>query len=191
MPWHLAIDRRGAPVRQAPIGTRAAASARPTPTRRCGSASVCRMCSTRRSSARRSRSRSPRRTSGSRRVRGDSVRPRGRRRHYAGYALRLRPYSRGHSLLVDEALRARATGSFRGRAGAPRSRPRHVSLRHVVEPGRLRAATGIGIGPNRLDEIRRRREGVRHPRRRGALPQPDRVARCRSGCASSAGSSEP
>ena len=57
---------------------------------------------------------------------------------YEGYAQRLRPYVTDTSLYVDSALRDGKTRALRGRAGdAARPRPRHVSVRHVVEPGRL------------------------------------------------------
>ena len=57
---------------------------------------------------------------------------------YAGLAERLAPYVGDASLLVDEALRARQGRALRGRAGdAARPRPRHVSVRHVVEPDRV------------------------------------------------------
>ena len=74
--------------------------------------------------------------------------------------------------------RGRPARPVRGRAGhLPRPRPRHVSLRHVVEPG----------GRRRLRRCRRRaplhrpghrhRQGVRHPGRLGAVP--DRALRRR------------
>ena len=71
-------------------------------------------------------------------------------------------------------------GAVRERAGdVPRPRPRHVSLRHVEQPGRRRhrrrrrrRAAG--------DRARHRdREGVRHPRRQ--RPVPDRAVRRRRG----------
>ena len=73
---------------------------------------------------------------------------------YEGYAQRLRPIVGDASLLVDEALRARARGAVRGRAGnAARPRPRHVSVRDLVQPGRLRRGDRIGIGPTRIDRV--------------------------------------
>ena len=67
--------------------------------------------------------------------------------------------------------RGRPARAARRRAGhLPRPRPRHVPLRHVVEPG----------GRRRLRRCRRRsplhrprhrhRQGLRHPRRRGSVP---------------------
>ena len=48
-----------------------------------------------------------------------------------------------------------ASSCFEGAQGdAARPRPRHVSVRDLVEPGgRRRAATGVGIGPNRIDAV--------------------------------------
>ena len=75
-----------------------------------------------------------------------------------------------------------ATGErvlLRGRAGdAARPRPRHVSVRHLVEPDRRRRPrSSSGSGRQRIDEVRRRREGVRDARRRGAVPERDRGRR--------------
>ena len=98
---------------------------------------------------------------------------------YEGYAQRLRPYVADTSLLVDRALRDGQARAVRGRAGdAARPRPRHVSVRHLVEPDRRRRPRpGIGIGPTRIDAVDRRREGVRDARRRRAVPDRDRGAR--------------
>ena len=106
---------------------------------------------------------------------------------YEGFAQRLRPYVADTSLLVDERDPRRSERPARGRAGdAARPRPRHVSVRHLVEPDRRRAPRpGSGSG-RRGSTGARRLEGVRHPRRRRAVPErdggPDRRA-----CASSAG----
>ena len=66
-----------------------------------------------------------------------------------------RPYVGDVSLLVDRALREGKRRALRGRAGdAARPRPRHVSVRHLVEPDRVRSARpGIGIGPTRIDRV--------------------------------------
>ena len=140
MPWHVA-HRPGerAPARQAPDRDdaprhrpgvrgqgRAARHPRAGPARPEDPA------------RRRSRSRSPRRTSGSSASTGPSrSSSRRSRERYEGYAQRLRPYVADTSLLVDRALRRRAVRALRGRAGdAARPRPRHVSVRDLVEPGR-------------------------------------------------------
>jgi adenylosuccinate synthase len=75
---------------------------------------------------------------------------------YEAYAQRLRPYVADTSLLVDRALHeGDATYCLRRRARHPaRPRPRDVSLRHLVQHrGRGNAATGVGIGPNRIDRV--------------------------------------
>ena len=65
-------------------------------------------------------------------------------------------------------------GALRGRAGnAARPRPRHVSVRHLVEPGRVRRGDGHRHRPEPARRDRRRREGVRHARRRGPVPERD------------------
>ena len=56
-----------------------------------------------------------------------------------GYAQRIRPYIADTSLLVDRALRDGAVRPVRGRPGhAARPRPRHVSVRDLVEHRRRR-----------------------------------------------------
>ena len=69
-----------------------------------------------------------------------------------------------------------AARALRGRAGrAARHRPRHVSVRHLVEPGRGRRVHRRG---RRAEGHRRglgHRQGVRHARRR--RPVPDRARR--------------
>ena len=68
-----------------------------------------------------------------------------------------------------------ASSSRAAEGDVPRPRPRHLSIRHVVEPGRGRGVRGRGVGP-RCDRPRRRhREGVHESRGRGAVPE--RVAR--------------
>ena len=151
MPWHLAIDQAPASGGSASSrsGRPAAGSARPTPTRRTASGSGCRTSSTRRSCARRSRSRSPRRTSGSTKVYGEEpIELEELAARYEDYAQRLRPYFADTSLLVDRAIRDGKQVLARGRArDAPRHRPRHVPVRHVVarrSPAARARASGSG-----------------------------------------------
>ena len=136
-----AVARRDRPGERAPPRQAAdrhdpaRASGRATRTRRRGSGSASRTCSSRRSSARRSRSRWPRRTSGSSAStafrRSSSRRSRS---SFEAFAQRIRPYVARH-------VAARRPRAARGHAGAPRRRaghaarprPRHVSVRHLVE----------------------------------------------------------
>jgi adenylosuccinate synthase len=73
---------------------------------------------------------------------------------YADYALRLQPYIADTSLLVDEALRAGQRVLFEGAQGTlldlDHGTYPFVTSSNPVASG---AATGIGIGPNRLEEI--------------------------------------
>ena len=73
---------------------------------------------------------------------------------YESYAQRLRPYVADTSLLVDEALRAGKSVLFEG-AQATLLDLDHGTYPFVTSsnPVASGAATGIGIGPNRLDEI--------------------------------------
>ena len=110
---------------------------------------------------------------------------------YAGYAERLAPFVGDVSLLVDEALRDGKRVLFEGRAGDDaRPRPRHLSVRHVVEPGGVGRGHGDGHRPDADRPRDRRQQGVRDPGRRRAVPVGDRRARTRRACASSAASSE-
>ena len=92
-----------------------------------------------------------------------------------GYAQRLRPYIADTSLLVENALKD--ASALRGRPGDPaRPRPRHVSVRDLVEPDRRRGRHGHR---NRADADRprdRSREGVRDARRRRPVPDRNRGA---------------
>ena len=90
---------------------------------------------------------------------------------YEEHAQRLRPYVADTSLLVDQALRAGQVGAVRRRAGnAARPRPRHVSLRHVVQPRRVGRGNRDRHRPEPARRDRRRREGVRDTGRRGPFP---------------------
>jgi adenylosuccinate synthase len=73
---------------------------------------------------------------------------------YEQYAQRLRPYVADTSLLVDQALRAGQFVLFEGAQGTLLDLD-HGTYPFVTSsnPVASSAATGIGIGPNRLDEI--------------------------------------
>ena len=159
-----------------------AASAPRTPTRRCASACASRTCSTRRSSARSSTSCSARRTACSPRSTtgfpidaeeiGEGV-PRARRRGSA-------PLDRRHRPPRARSARRAAVGAVRGGAGdVPRPRPRHLSVRHVEQPGRRRRLRAAPVSARRDRAHRRDREGVH--RRASAPAVPDRAVRGRRG----------
>ena len=70
---------------------------------------------------------------------------------------------------------------LRGRAGdAARPRPRDVPVRHVVEPDRRGRGRELRDRAESDRRGARRREGVRHPCRRGPVPERDRRARPRA-----------
>ena len=110
---------------------------------------------------------------------------------YLGDGAAPRADDRRHRAPRARGARRRPAGAVRGRAGhVPRPRPRHVSVRHVVEPGRRRRVHRRRRRAARDRPGHRRREGVRHPRRQRSVP--DRAARGRRGrrrCSSSAATS--
>ncbi|MGH3130022.1 MAG: adenylosuccinate synthase [Gaiellaceae bacterium] len=73
---------------------------------------------------------------------------------YEGYAQRLRPYVADTSLLVDRALREGKSVLFEGAQGTLLDLD-HGTYPFVTSsnPVAAAAATGVGIGPNRLDAI--------------------------------------
>ena len=78
--------------------------------------------------------------------------------------------------LVHEALAEGSNVLLEGRAGdVPRSRPRDLSVRHLVEPGRRRRVHRCGDRPAAHPSRDRDRQGLRDPRRR--RPVPDRGQR--------------
>ena len=107
-----------------------------------------------------------------------AARARGARRPDGGVRRAAAAVRRGHVAPRRPGARRREARPARRRAGdAARPRPRHVSVRHVVEPDRGRGDDGRR---HRADAHRprdRRREGVRHARRRRAVPDRDRGAR--------------
>ena len=122
-------------------------------------------------------------------LRGGAVRPRGgvgavRRARGAARAVRRRRLAARRPR-----ARRRQGRALRGRAGdAARPRPRHVSVRHVVEPDRVGRGDRDRHRPDAHRPRARRLEGVRDARRRRAVPVGDRRARPGAGCASSAAS---
>ena len=73
--------------------------------------------------------------------------------------------------LVHEALEAGQHVLLEGRAGhVPRPRPRHVPLRHLVEPGGRRRVHRRRRRPPLHRPGHRHRQGLRHPGRRRAVP---------------------
>ena len=158
MPWHVAIDQASRAAARQPADRHDAPRdrARRMPTRRRGSASASRTCSTRRSCGRRSRSRSPRRTSGSS-ASTRSSRSISRRsgRAYAGLRRAARARIVGDvSLLVDTALRDGKDVLFEG-AQATLLDLDHGTYPFVTSSNPIAsgAATGVGIGPTRIDRV--------------------------------------
>ena len=98
------------------------------------------------------------------------------------FAERLAPYVADTSLLVDRALRGERARALRGRAGhAPRPRPRHLSVRDLVQPDRRRRRGELRHRPEPHRRGARRREGVRDACGRGPVPERDRGTRPRAG----------
>ena len=86
-----------------------------------------------------------------------------------------RPYVADTVGLLHEALAAGAAPPARGRPGdVPRPRPRHLSVRHVVEPDGRRRLRRHRARAARHRPHRRHHQGVHDPRRRRAVP--DRAA---------------
>ena len=105
------------------------------------------------------------------------------------WATRLRPYIADTSLLVDEALARGRRVLLEGAQGTlldvDHGTYPFVTSSNPIAGG---ASTGMGVGPTRIDAVAGRRQGLRHARRRGPVPDRDRGARTRSACASSAAS---
>ena len=94
------------------------------------------------------------------------------------HAERLAPYVADTSLLVDRALRDGRRVLFEGAQGTLLDLD-HGTYPFVTSssPIAAGAAVSFGIGPQRIDEVVGRLEGVRDPRRRGPVPERDRRAR--------------
>ncbi len=95
---------------------------------------------------------------------------------YVTYGHRLERYIADTTRLVHEQLDRGPPRRLRGRAGrAARHRPRHLSVRHLLEPGGGRGVRRRRRGPQGHRRGLGRRQGLQHPRRRG--PVPDRAGR--------------
>ena len=108
---------------------------------------------------------------------------------YLGDGAAPRADDRRHRAPRARGARRRPARALRGRAGhLPRPRPRHLSVRHVVEPGRRRRVHRRGRRPARDRPGRRRRQGVRHAasaagRSRPSCSRATRSATCSSSAA--------
>ena len=156
MPWHVALDRASERrLGKLQIGTTRRGSGRRTATRRRGSGFASRTCSTRRSCGRRSRSRSRRRTIGSSR---STARSRSTSRTFLHATRAMRSGSGRSSQTPPCSSTARCA-----RAATSSSRARRWTLLDLdhgtypfvtsSNPVAGAAATGIGIGPNRIDAV--------------------------------------
>ena len=107
----------------------------------------------------------------------EHVRPRGRRGALRVVRQALAPARHRHVAARRRGAPRRQVGSVRGRTGDPaRSGPRHVSIRHFVQSGCLGCGDGHRDRAESARRDHRRRQGVRHPRRRRALSERDRSA---------------
>ena len=99
----------------------------------------------------------------------------GGRAHLRGLCAAAAPVHRRHVAARRSRAPQRRQRPVRGCAGnAARPRPRHLPVRHLVEPDRRRRGSQLRdrAEPDRRDP--RRLEGVRDPRRRGPVPVGDR-----------------
>ena len=95
-------------------------------------------------------------------------------RYLNEYAPRIEPMVGDTVGLIHDALDAgRSRPARRGPGHLPRPRPRHLSLRHLVQPGGRRRLHRVGPRPARHRPGHRHRQGLRHPGGRG--PVPDRA----------------
>ena len=96
----------------------------------------------------------------------------------ASYADRLAPYVVRQRAAAQPGARPRRDGAARGRPGhAARRRPRHLPVRDVVVGDRRRRLHRLGHPADPARPGDRDREGLHHPRGRGAVP--DRAERRR------------
>ena len=93
-----------------------------------------------------------------------------------GYADKIKGVCRRHHPDPQQGARRRQGRPLRGRPGhAAGHRPRHVPLRHVLEPDRGRRLHGCGCRPDEDQPRHRHPQGLHDPRRR--RPVPDRAVR--------------
>ncbi len=111
---------------------------------------------------------------------------------YLGYAERLKPYIADTRLALARRLGGGQDGPAGGRAGhAARRRPRHVPVRHLVQPDRGWCLRRLRHPADADHPGHRHHQGVHDPGRRRAVP--DRAVRRerRSTCSRSARSTAP
>ena len=97
---------------------------------------------------------------------------------YLTYGHRLEPHIADTAHLCWDALDRGGTRALRGRPGDPaRPRPRHLSLRHLLEPGRRRGLRRRRRRPRRHRRGLGRRQGLRDPGRRRARSRPSSTTR--------------
>ena len=100
-------------------------------------------------------------------------------RYLGEYAPRIEPMVGDTVGMVHDAIDEGRQRPARGRPGhLPRPRPRHLSLRHLVEPGGRGRMHRLGPRATRHRPGHRHRQGLRDPRGRG--PVPDRAGRTTS-----------
>ena len=157
MPWHVAIDQanRSAGSASCRSGRRAAASGRATRTRRRGSGSASRTCSTPKILRQKIEVALAEKNVWLERVYGvEPLELEELAERLEGYAQRLRPYVADTSLLVDRALREGKDVLLEGGQGTLLDLD-HGTYPFVTSSSTVaaNAATGVGIGPNRIDRV--------------------------------------
>ena len=110
----------------------------------------------------------------------------------ASVAPKVLPYMDAVWRLLDEERRAGRAHPVRGRAGrAARRRPRHLSVRHLVQHRRRPGGDRLRPRPGRDRLCARHRQGLHDAGRRGAVPDRAATTRSASSSAGAAASSAP